>query len=143
MNKLIALLIIGIWIGLVLGLSFIEAPLKFQAPGITTELGLGIGRLVFGTLNKIEIALAIFFIIMHYGVVEKLDIIYIGLGLIVLLIVMTQTFYLLPTLDNRAVLRLGGEVVTPSCHHLTFVVIEVIKLISLIFLFIKIYKLPV
>lgn len=41
----------ALWLGLMIGLSFIEAPLKFQAPGITTELGLGIGRLVFTALN--------------------------------------------------------------------------------------------
>lgn len=41
----------AIWIGLIVGLSFMETPLKFQAPGITTELGLGIGRLVFVALS--------------------------------------------------------------------------------------------
>ena len=31
------------WLGLVAGISLIEAPLKFRAPGITLALGLGIG----------------------------------------------------------------------------------------------------
>src|SRR5690625_2086790 len=35
-------------------ISVIEAPLKFQAPGITIPLGLGIGRLVFFALNIAE-----------------------------------------------------------------------------------------
>ncbi|MFK8007426.1 MAG: hypothetical protein AB8H03_13690 [Saprospiraceae bacterium] len=52
--KFIVLLILGIWTGMVLGISFLEAPLKFQAPNITTILGLGIGKLVFGALNKVE-----------------------------------------------------------------------------------------
>jgi hypothetical protein len=43
-----------LWIGLIVAISLIEAPLKFQAPGITIPLGLGIGRLVFGTLNVVE-----------------------------------------------------------------------------------------
>jgi len=43
-----------LWFGLVAAISFIEAPLKFQAPGITIPLGLGIGRLVFATLNVVE-----------------------------------------------------------------------------------------
>ncbi|WP_237562181.1 hypothetical protein [Glutamicibacter soli] len=34
-------------LGLVTGISFIEAPLKFTAPEITIPLGSGIGRLVF------------------------------------------------------------------------------------------------
>lgn len=47
----------ALWLGMILALSFLESPLKFQAPGITTELGLGIGRLVFTALNIISIAL--------------------------------------------------------------------------------------
>lgn len=45
------LLLPAVWIGLILGLSFIETPLKFLAPGISTALGLGIGRLVFISLS--------------------------------------------------------------------------------------------
>lgn len=41
----------AVWIGLILGLSFLETPLKFLAPGITVPLGLGIGRLVFIALS--------------------------------------------------------------------------------------------
>jgi hypothetical protein len=36
-----------IWLGMVLAISFMETPLKFRAPRITLQLGLGIGRLVF------------------------------------------------------------------------------------------------
>ena len=43
-----------LWIGMVGAIGFIEAPLKFQAPGITIPLGLGIGRLVFMALNIAE-----------------------------------------------------------------------------------------
>ncbi|WP_215394725.1 MULTISPECIES: hypothetical protein [unclassified Leucobacter] len=43
-----------LWLGMVLAISFLEAPLKFQADGITIPLGLGIGRLVFAALNTAE-----------------------------------------------------------------------------------------
>ena len=43
--------LIFVWLGMVLAISFLEAPLKFLAPGITIPLGLGIGRLVFTALN--------------------------------------------------------------------------------------------
>ena len=48
----------GVWLGMVLAISFLEAPLKFRAPGITLALGLGIGRLVFAALNRVEVVLA-------------------------------------------------------------------------------------
>jgi hypothetical protein len=47
----------AVWLGLIIGISFIEAPLKFQAPGITIPLGLGIGRLVFGAMNLTALAI--------------------------------------------------------------------------------------
>lgn len=47
-----------VWLGMVLAISFLEAPLKFRAPGITIQLGLGIGRLVFQALNICEVVLA-------------------------------------------------------------------------------------
>jgi hypothetical protein len=43
----LALAVPFLWLGMVLAISFLEAPLKFRAPGITLALGLGIGRLVF------------------------------------------------------------------------------------------------
>lgn len=49
----------SVWLGLLLGISLIEAPLKFQAPGITIPLGLGIGRLVFGAMNIAEAVIAV------------------------------------------------------------------------------------
>jgi MFS family permease len=41
------------------GISFLEAPLKFRAPGVTPRLGLGIGRVVFRALNRVELALLV------------------------------------------------------------------------------------
>jgi hypothetical protein len=48
-----------VWLGMVLGISFLEAPLKFRAPGITVALGVGIGRLVFRVLNLVEAVFAV------------------------------------------------------------------------------------
>lgn len=57
MNALAAA-VVFVWLGMVLAISFLEAPLKFRAPGITLALGLGIGRLVFRALNAVEIVFA-------------------------------------------------------------------------------------
>jgi hypothetical protein len=47
-----------VWLGMVLAISFLEAPLKFRAHGVTIPIGLGIGRLVFRALNLVEAAFA-------------------------------------------------------------------------------------
>ena len=43
-----------IWAGFVCAISFMEAWLKFRAPGVTLPVGLSIGRLIFSALNKVE-----------------------------------------------------------------------------------------
>ncbi|MBV8348427.1 MAG: hypothetical protein JOZ49_13090 [Mycolicibacterium sp.] len=54
----VAVAAIFVWLGMVTAISFIEAPLKFRAPGVTLPIGLGIGRLVFRALNGAELVLA-------------------------------------------------------------------------------------
>ncbi len=48
-----------VWLGMVTPISFVEAPLRFRAPGVTLPIGLGIGRLVFRALNITEATLAV------------------------------------------------------------------------------------
>ena len=48
-----------VWLGMVLAISFLEAPLRFRAPNVTLQIGLGIGRLVFRALNTIEVGFAL------------------------------------------------------------------------------------
>src|SRR6201996_3354919 len=54
----IAVAVTFVWLGMVLAISFLEAPLKFRAPGVSLQIGLGIGRLVFRALNTVEALLA-------------------------------------------------------------------------------------
>lgn len=54
----VAVAVIFAWLGIVIAISFIEAPLKFRAPGVTLQIGLGIGRLVFRAVNSVEVVLA-------------------------------------------------------------------------------------
>ena len=45
------LLLPAFLLGAIVAISFLEAPLKFLAPGVTIPIGLGIGRLVFTALS--------------------------------------------------------------------------------------------
>jgi hypothetical protein len=118
------------WAGSVLSISFMEAPLKFTAPGINTQLGLGIGRIVFHTLNKIEWILAIT-ILISLGYIIKFKTYYWLFG-VILCILIYQTFILLPQLDERAEIVLSGITPTASYHHWLYIIIEAIKLICLL-----------
>ncbi|MDH3531267.1 MAG: hypothetical protein OEQ28_17035, partial [Acidobacteriota bacterium] len=48
-----------VWFGAVCAISFMEAPLKFNAPNLTRPVALEIGNIIFDALNKAEWVLLI------------------------------------------------------------------------------------
>jgi hypothetical protein len=47
------------WLGMVLAISFLKAPLEFRARNVILQIGLGIGRLALRALNSVEVVFAI------------------------------------------------------------------------------------
>ncbi len=119
-----------IWIGAIVAISFMEAPLKFQAPSVTLPIGLEIGRLVFGALNKLEWGLLLLvagsFLLAS---ARKKSLVF---TVLLLLILICQTFFLLPELDHRAELIIRGVTPTGSNAHVFYVALEVVKLTLLL-----------
>lgn len=122
-----------IWFGMVLAISFMEAPLKFQAPGIDLPLGLGIGRLVFFALNKMEIVCGLLLFVAFLLRRPNPLIQEVLLGL-VLLILAVETLWLLPVLDARAEQVINGTVTPYSAMHLVYIVLDGVKIIVLLVL---------
>lgn len=120
-----------IWIGFVSAISFMEAWLKFRAPGVTVPIGLNIGRLVFNTLNKVEWAFALAAIAL---LATELKLVYKQplLLSVPLIILVAQTFWLLPLMDKRAAMKIGGEAVKHSYLHLYYVGGELVKVGALL-----------
>lgn len=121
-----------IWGGAVLVISFMEAPLKFTAPNITVELGLGIGRIVFHALNKLELFFA-FSIVLSFVFIGVRNWQRLILGIIVF-ILLYETLILLPQLDERAELLLAGNPQSPSYHHWLYIILDLLKVLGLFFL---------
>lgn len=121
-----------LWVGFVCSISFMEAWLKFQAPGVTLPIGLGIGRIVFKALNQIEWVFAIV-IILNFALrrIRKANNKMIFL-VIPLMILTVQTLELLPALDARALQIINGEILEPSVTHTVYIVLEAVKVISLL-----------
>lgn len=119
-----------VWFGFVAGISFLETPLKFRAPDITIPLGLGIGRLVFFWLNKIEIALAICLLIALVFVKPRSRFAAATFGATLLLLV-AETVWLLPVLDARATEVINGNVAPLSNLHVVYIVFDALKLVLL------------
>jgi hypothetical protein len=118
-----------VWLGMILGISFLEAPLKFMAPSVTPEIGLGIGRQVFGVFNKIECAMALAMIILIVICRQK-DRLIIPMGVVWSALAL-QTFWLLPVLYTRVELILQGQTPAPSPVHSIYVILEISKAVAL------------
>ncbi|WP_298650849.1 hypothetical protein [uncultured Proteiniphilum sp.] len=120
-----------LWIGFVSAISFMEAWLKFRAPGITLPLGLGIGSLVFKALNKVEwvfaVLMAVDLFLLHRSGINLPRILF----LIAVLVLIIQTLWLLPALDARIPLYQQGAEVPASPLHFYYVGTEVIKVVCL------------
>lgn len=127
----IALICTFLWIGFVCAISFMEAWLKFRAPGITVPLGLGIGRLIFNALNKVELVFALVVIINIFW--NSSDILkWKNLAFAIpLTLLFIQTFWLLPALDARAELHIQGQFVPSSNIHFYYVGMELVKVVGL------------
>lgn len=130
MNQSINIASIFLWIGFVCAISFMEAWLKFRAPNITLPLGLGIGRLVFNALNKVEIVFALVIILNIAWKGEPLNIQMLFLFLPILILIV-QTIWLLPALDARAELHIQGKEVEKSFLHVYYVGMELLKVVFL------------
>jgi hypothetical protein len=116
------------WLGMVLAISFLEAPLKFRAPGITTRLGLGIGRIVFRALNRVEVALlAVVLVAAGLGAPRVL----VPAAALALLLA-TQLLVVRPRLNRRSDRALAGEDVPRSREHLVYVALELVKVVLIV-----------
>lgn len=126
--------LVFVWLGMVLAISFIEAPLKFQAPGITLPLGLGIGRLVFRALNTVEsvVAVALIALIVTGDGWPTGALTALGVAIAALAV---QLVGVRPALSRRsdAVLADPDQVPAQRSHaHLVYVAVELVKVTGLI-----------
>ena len=123
-----------IWLGMVAAISFLEAPLKFRAPGVTLQVGLGIGRLVFRALNTVEVVLAavIAAALAFRGPSAP---VLIGFAVAATMLV-GQLVLIRPRLTRRsdAVLAAGPEAAesTRSRVHYLYVGLELVKVVALL-----------
>ncbi len=126
----LAVAAVFVWLGMVLAISFVEAPLKFRAPGVTLKIGLGIGRLVFRALNVFEyvFAFVITFALFTHETSAALNI---ALGVAVGAL-LTQTIVVRPLLARRTSAVLEGDEGRRSRAHFAYVALEVVKMIGLV-----------
>lgn len=120
------------WLGMVLAISFLEAPLKFRAPGVTVALGLGIGRLVFRALNIVEAVLAVAVAVAVATGSPTVPVT--ALTVVVVALLAAQLAAVRPVLNRRSDRILAGEEAPRSRAHFVYIGLELLKVIALVVL---------
>ena len=121
------LILPALWIGFIVALAFIEAPLKFTAPGITIPLGLGIGRLVFNAL-----AIASWLFLAGMAAVSWMQprihrAGWLTLGLLTIVLAV-QTFVIRPLLNARSDVIIAGGDPGESWLHYGYIATDLVLL---------------
>lgn len=125
------------WLGMVVAISFLEAPIKFRAPGVTLALGLGIGRKVFRALNAVELALAL--VLSASCFVAPPDVVALMLLVLVIMVLVVQIAVVRPPLSRRSDRILAGENLPRSRMHLVYIGLESAKVALLIALIVQLF----
>lgn len=120
-----------LWLGLLLGVSFLATPVKFEAVSLALPVALDVGRVTFALLAKVEwlftatIVVAILLSppprLLRWSCFGALT-----------LVLLVQALWLLPALDARVAAILAGGAVAPTNHHLLYVVAELAKALALL-----------
>ena len=118
-----------VWLGMVFAISFLEAPLKFRAPGVTLQIGLGIGRLVFRALNSSEVLLAVGILVAL--ALDRAPASVIVVSAVAFASLVAQLFGVRPRLARRSDAVLAGQNAPRSRAHYAYVALEVVKVIAL------------
>lgn len=121
-----------LWLGMLLAISFLEAPLKFRAPGLELRVGLAIGRIVFRALNIAEAIWAAVIVIALILYTPTVSIAVMTIVAIAMLV--AQLVFVRPRLNRRTDQVLAGADAPRSSSHHYYIVLEVIKVVALIVL---------
>jgi hypothetical protein len=126
----IAVAVTFVWLGMVLAISFLEAPLKFRAPDVTLRVGLGIGRIVFRALNGVESVLAVVLVVAL--AVDPPDAGGLVTPLVAVVVLLAQLVAVRPRLTRRSDAVLADADAPRSHAHHVYIALESLKVVALL-----------
>ena len=114
-----------VWLGMVLAISFLEAPLKFRAEGLDLRVGLAIGRIVFRALNIVEVGCAV--VVAVCLTIAGPSTMVLTLAAVIAMVLAVQLLLVRPQLNQRSARVLAGEDAPRSRAHHAYIACEVLK----------------
>jgi uncharacterized membrane protein len=93
-------LAIALWVGGMIALDFVEAPVRFTSPLLNRNQAVGIGQEIFVRFNRVEVALAI--VALAAAIAARSARWTIGLVGLMLALILVQATYLTPAISRLA-----------------------------------------
>lgn len=123
-----------IWLGIVIGVSFLATPIKFTADSLTRPVALDVGRATFHALARLEwgltaaLAVAIWMAAADGRRPARRTLV---AAAVVAVCVVLQSAWLIPALDERVATIIAGVEPPPSHLHTVYGAVEVAKVVAL------------
>lgn len=119
------LLVPTLWLGMLIGVSFIGTPAKFGAATLSLPVALDVGRTTFALFNWIEWGMLALLVVV---VVFSEPLAFASLATVVVALILTlQTTWLLPVLDDRIADIIGGHTRPPASYHIIYIGADIVK----------------
>lgn len=119
-----------LWAGMIIGISCLEARIKFKAPGLSRIVGLEVGRIVFAAFHKVQ--WGILFVAVLVAAFSSHLIFYIALPFLLIILLGIQTLWLFPFLSKNAEIILAKEKYLQKTYYFWYNLLEMAKLLLLI-----------
>lgn len=119
-----------IWLGMLLGVSFLATPVKFVVQDLSLPVALQVGQATFALFARIEWLLAIALLIAA-ALRWRSRRVVLALALAVSAAVLFQSAWLLPSLDVRVGMIVAGDTPPASSHHTLYAGLEAVKALLL------------
>lgn len=115
-----------LWLGLLIGVSFLATPVKFVVMDLTLPVALQVGAATFALFTKVEWALAA--LALAIGAAGRgQSRAFLALAAALAVVVTVQAIWLLPALDARVAEIVAGNAPAPSPHHAFYAGLELFK----------------
>jgi hypothetical protein len=120
-----------LWLGMVAAISLLEAPLRFQADGVSRTEALAIGQLVFPALNAAEVLLAIGLLAALWPSRRLVTRTW-RLAATIFALLIVQVAAIRPILHASTVEVLAGTSSGGSGWHWVYIALEGVKIVALL-----------
>jgi hypothetical protein len=119
-----------LWLGLLLGVSFLATAVKFQAPSLDLPTALDVGRVTFALFSKVEWVLC--GLLLVSALLARSRTLWLAAGLALGILLTAEALWLLPALDARVGQIIAGQRVPASSHHFLYIAAEGLKAVLLV-----------